>query len=67
MNRAVKVRLLANYLVKECGLISWLSTIVSSYGQQLDGGKKEISLKAMTCALKVNLTFMIKLHGNDHF
>ncbi|XP_039143511.1 uncharacterized protein LOC120280662 isoform X2 [Dioscorea cayenensis subsp. rotundata] len=53
VNRAVKVRLLANYLVKECGLISWLSTIVSSYGQQLDGGKKEISLKAMTCALKV--------------
>ncbi|KAJ0962898.1 hypothetical protein J5N97_028020 [Dioscorea zingiberensis] len=53
MNKAVKVHLLANYLVKECGLISWLSTIISFYGQQLNGGQKEISLKAMMSVLEV--------------
>lgn len=55
MKKSVKLPMLVHYLVKECGLIPWLSTVLLFYGEELGGDHKESSLKAMELVLKVNL------------
>ncbi|KAG1370125.1 putative Nucleolar pre-ribosomal-associated protein 1 [Cocos nucifera] len=45
--------MLVHYLVKECGLLPWLSTVLLFYCEGLGGDHKESSLRAMELVLKV--------------
>ncbi|XP_038973323.1 uncharacterized protein LOC103720976 isoform X2 [Phoenix dactylifera] len=53
IKKSVKLPMLVHYLVKECGLLPWLSTVLLFYGERLGGDHKESSLRAMELVLKV--------------
>lgn len=53
VRRSVKLHKLARHLVEQCGLISWLSSVVSSFGERLCGDKKCSFLTQLTVVLEV--------------
>ncbi|RZC46315.1 hypothetical protein C5167_039274 [Papaver somniferum] len=53
VKKAVKLHTLARYLVKSCGLLSWLSSVFCFCDKRLYGDDKDQSVKAMTISLEV--------------
>ncbi|XP_073099472.1 uncharacterized protein [Elaeis guineensis] len=53
MKKSVKLPMLVHYLVKECGLLPWLSTVLLFYCEGLGGDHKESSLRAVELVLEV--------------
>ncbi|RZC65635.1 hypothetical protein C5167_009331 [Papaver somniferum] len=53
VKKAVKLPTLARYLVKSCGLLSWLSSVFCFCDKRLYGDGKDQSVKAMTISLEV--------------
>ncbi|KAK1325111.1 hypothetical protein QJS10_CPA01g00908 [Acorus calamus] len=53
VRKSVKFPKLAVPLVEQCGLLSWLSSIITSCGESLHGNQKCLSLTQMSIALQV--------------
>ncbi|KAI3950333.1 hypothetical protein MKW92_044638 [Papaver armeniacum] len=53
VKKAVKLPTLARYLVKSCGLLSWLSSVFCFCDKRLYGDDMDQSVKAMTISLEV--------------
>ncbi|CAL9750206.1 unnamed protein product [Musa acuminata subsp. burmannicoides] len=53
VKKSVKVPILADYLLKECGLLSWLFSVLSFFGERLGRKEKQFSLSVMELVLKV--------------
>ncbi|XP_072970894.1 uncharacterized protein [Typha angustifolia] len=52
IKKSVRLPLLAHHLLKECGLLSWLSSVLSFYSETIDGDKVN-SLRIVELVLKV--------------
>ncbi|WOL03409.1 hypothetical protein Cni_G12129 [Canna indica] len=53
VKKSVKLPILADYLVKECGLLSWLVAVLSYYSARLHRDQKQFSLRVLELVLKV--------------
>ncbi|KAG9454065.1 hypothetical protein H6P81_006969 [Aristolochia fimbriata] len=53
VKKSVKMYTLAHYLVEHCGLLLWLSSVLSFCLEKLYGDQKDFSLKQMTVILEV--------------
>lgn len=53
VRKSTKLPILAEYLVKECGLLSWLFSVISYFGERLHGEERQFSLTVMELILKV--------------
>lgn len=62
MKKSVKVPTLADYLLKECGLLSWLFSVLSIFGERLGRKEKQFSLSVMELVLKVLPDFTACFH-----
>ncbi|MCL7038448.1 hypothetical protein MKW94_007375, partial [Papaver nudicaule] len=52
VKKSVKLPTLARYLVKACGLLSWLSSVFCFCDKRLYGDDKDQSVKMMTISLE---------------
>lgn len=56
-----KLRKMSRYLIEQCGLISWLSAIVSSYRGRQHLNQRSLSLTQLTVLLQVVIFFIVSL------
>ncbi|OAY67542.1 Nucleolar pre-ribosomal-associated protein 1 [Ananas comosus] len=52
IKKSIKLPLLTHHLLKECGLLPWLSSVISSYGENIDEDKHS-SLGIIELVLKI--------------
>ncbi|KAK1281237.1 hypothetical protein QJS04_geneDACA018223 [Acorus gramineus] len=63
VRKSVKFPKQVVHLVEQCGLLSWLSSIITSCGENLHGNQKGLSLTQMSIALQVDFPFYSRLLG----
>ncbi|OAY74978.1 Nucleolar pre-ribosomal-associated protein 1 [Ananas comosus] len=52
IKKSIKLPSLTHHLLKECGLLPWLSSVISSYGENIDEDKHS-SLRILELVLKI--------------
>ncbi|XP_042413782.1 uncharacterized protein LOC122002620 isoform X1 [Zingiber officinale] len=52
IQKSTKLPMLAEYMVKECGLLSWLFSVITYFGEKLHAEERQFSLTVMELILK---------------